>query len=265
MTQRAIKRIALITMIIDHIGSHIPGMPIWFRYVGRISAPLFVFCSVWGFCYTEKKEKYLVRLYILSACMSIGNCAMGGITNGNIPENNFFMTLFLGALIVYIFERWKVKGISLFCVYQVCVVFLLAYSEAFARLINNEIHIPYWAEYIAGTLSGCILSAEGGILFVALYVIMYFVKSNILLMSGMYIMFSFVMYKGTNRVWNSAFFKFTVFGLWEFEYLMILALPITLLYNGKRGRGSKYFYYWFYPVHIWALLLVECFLGMKAR
>ncbi|MCR5722201.1 MAG: conjugal transfer protein TraX, partial [Lachnospiraceae bacterium] len=44
MSHRTLKRIALITMIIDHIGAFIPGAPIWLRYIGRISAPIFFFC-----------------------------------------------------------------------------------------------------------------------------------------------------------------------------------------------------------------------------
>ena len=29
----------------------------------------------------------------------------------------------------------------------------------------------------------------------------------------------------------------------------VLAVPLLLLYNGRRGKGSKWFFYFFYPVH----------------
>ncbi len=41
MSTNLLKLTALICMLIDHIGEFIPQSPIWFRYIGRISAPLF--------------------------------------------------------------------------------------------------------------------------------------------------------------------------------------------------------------------------------
>ena len=28
------------------------------------------------------------------------------------------------------------------------------------------------------------------------------------------------------------------------------ALPLLSLYNGQRGSGSRWFFYWFYPLHM---------------
>ena len=50
-----LKWIALICMVFDHVAEFIPGMPIWFRWIGRISAPIFVFCMVEGIKYTTNK------------------------------------------------------------------------------------------------------------------------------------------------------------------------------------------------------------------
>lgn len=32
-----------------------------------------------------------------------------------------------------------------------------------------------------------------------------------------------------------------------------LALPLVECYNGERGKGGKYFFYWFYPLHLFVL------------
>jgi hypothetical protein len=44
--------------------------------------------------------------------------------------------------------------------------------------------------------------------------------------------------------------------------MVFAALPI-LLYNGLRGRGDKYFFYAFYPGHIYLLYLIAWFLQSR--
>lgn len=45
MSTSALKWTALVLMVLDHLGEFFPGqIPLWFRYLGRMSAPLFLFC-----------------------------------------------------------------------------------------------------------------------------------------------------------------------------------------------------------------------------
>nr|WP_242996453.1 TraX family protein [Clostridium indicum] len=44
-----LKILALIFIFLDHIAEFIPGVPIWLHWIGRVSAPIFFFCMVWGF------------------------------------------------------------------------------------------------------------------------------------------------------------------------------------------------------------------------
>lgn len=39
----------------------------------------------------------------------------------------------------------------------------------------------------------------------------------------------------------------------DYQWFVIAAIPFLLLYNGKRGPSFKYFFYIFYPIHIWVL------------
>ena len=48
-----LKMIAIITMVIDHVGAVLFPMNMIFRYIGRISFPLFVFLLVEGSIYTQ--------------------------------------------------------------------------------------------------------------------------------------------------------------------------------------------------------------------
>ena len=33
------------------------------------------------------------------------------------------------------------------------------------------------------------------------------------------------------------------------QWLMVFALPLMLRYNGEKGRGWKWFFYFYYPAH----------------
>jgi len=71
MSSTALKLVALLLMLLDHIALFIPNMPEWLRYLGRGAAPIFMFCLVEGFIHTSDRIKYLKRLYIGSAIMAI--------------------------------------------------------------------------------------------------------------------------------------------------------------------------------------------------
>jgi hypothetical protein len=40
------------------------------------------------------------------------------------------------------------------------------------------------------------------------------------------------------------------------QWLMVTAIIPVLLYNGRRGRGNKYFFYVFYPAHIYLFYII---------
>lgn len=47
----------------------------------------------------------------------------------------------------------------------------------------------------------------------------------------------------------------------NYEWMMIFSIIPIMLYNGERGRGSKYFFYLFYPAHIYILYLISYFMS----
>lgn len=81
-----LKCIALICMIIDHMGEYL-NLPLYFRYIGRLVAPIFIFCCVQGCLHTGNRKQYMLRLYIGACVMAVFD-AWAGI---NV---NFFRTLF---------------------------------------------------------------------------------------------------------------------------------------------------------------------------
>ena len=61
-----LKIIALITMLIDHIGVAFFPHIMLFRIIGRLSFPIYAFLMVEGFKHTKNLKKYIVRLLIIA-------------------------------------------------------------------------------------------------------------------------------------------------------------------------------------------------------
>jgi len=63
-TSNFLKIVALVTMLIDHIGYIFFPHLIFLRIIGRIAFPLFAYLLVTGFIHTRNINNYLVRLGI---------------------------------------------------------------------------------------------------------------------------------------------------------------------------------------------------------
>ncbi|NLM13522.1 MAG: fimbrial assembly protein [Epulopiscium sp.] len=99
-----LKLIALVTMLIDHIGHVFFPDKIVLRIIGRISFPLFAYCIVVGFLYTTNIKKYALRLGIFSILSQPFY-----VLAFDLPwyEFNIFPTLFMGLLCIYFFKEKK--------------------------------------------------------------------------------------------------------------------------------------------------------------
>ena len=72
LSDTALKEIALALMVLDHIHyffAFTGAVPEWFSMLGRVSAPLFLFCTAEGFAHTHDRKTYLFRLWAMGAGM----------------------------------------------------------------------------------------------------------------------------------------------------------------------------------------------------
>lgn len=261
MSINLLKILALTCMVVDHIGEFFPQAPMWFRFVGRISAPIFFYCSVWGFYHTSDRKKYLIRLYLMGLLMSLGNITIQiFIPKENLLNNNIFTTLFLGCMIVYLLDRnnkiaEKVKWSILLIVQQVIAFFLCA---IFAEFLQIPKYIDTYALYYGyGSLFGSAIFTEGSIWFVVYYVVVYFLKDKRMYLSIFVLSFSVILEVLIQRTYYMRGPVLYLIPFYDFQWLMMLVIPFFWIYNGKKGKGIKWFYYWFYPLHIWLLYILS--------
>lgn len=205
-----IKIIAMITMVLDHIGyilyGHIPGeVYTILRAVGRISFPLFTFCIAEGFFYTGDVKKYIIRVLIFAFISEIpyNFFAYGSIVS--LKSCNVLFT-FVIALLVLWFCRYcdsmGKRGIPF------SVLGVIA-GMAFAYLIKSD------------------YSYRG----VALVVALYYTRFNEYarcVVSGIIL-------------WING--EVT-------DILSPLAFVPIHFYNGEKGRMNKWVCYFFYPVQL---------------
>ena len=97
-----LKMIAVVSMLIDHIGAVLFPQNEILRMLGRLAFPIFAYTLVEGFMHTHDVKKYLMRLGILALLSEI---PFDLAFNGTILESghqNVFFTLFLGILMLYL-------------------------------------------------------------------------------------------------------------------------------------------------------------------
>lgn len=110
-----IKLIAMITMLIDHIGVILFPHQIVFRILGRIAFPLFAFQLGIGYRHTKNFKKYILRMLIFGIIIQLFYLCATYIFNvsGDPGYFNIFFTLTLGLLAIHFYENEKYLLLSL--------------------------------------------------------------------------------------------------------------------------------------------------------
>ena len=261
MTTSNLKIVALIAMFIDHVGQFIPNTPEWFHWIGRIAAPVFIYALIIGYQYTSNRKKYIIRLYLCTLGMALLNFTINIVFNYTqiYITNNFFAPLFLILMFIYVFEKKQIKYVALLVAWQILALLLsMLLSEIAEWSFISDAGAIY---QFFGSVFGSILFVEGGPLFVFFGLLLYLTrmkKIGIIIVYSLFSIFCYIAYFKWGQ--SPDFFTVYFYSFAGYQWIMIIALPLILLYNGKKGIGMKYLFYVFYPVHILLLYFIGIYL-----
>ena len=81
LTGNQLKIIAMIAMLIDHIGAYLFPQVRWLRIIGRLALPMYAFLIAEGCHYTHDRKKYLLSMLSVAAlCQIVYFFAMGSLS-----------------------------------------------------------------------------------------------------------------------------------------------------------------------------------------
>lgn len=221
----ALKIIALLTMIIDHVGSYflqeIPSCTeVWFslpgydcslytlsRLIGRAAFPLYCFLIAEGAYYTRNRLRYGSHLFLFALLSEIPWDLVHHDRLVYLGSQNVFFTLFMGFLCI--------------CIYDV-----LHEKPAWCIICLGLAFVVMW-----------VLHADYGAAGMALIFLLYLLRDK--------------------RIASCLLGSCLTTAKWK----AVPGFILVALYNGKRGfiRGKfmKYLFYASYPGHILILWLIK--------
>lgn len=220
MNRNIIKYIAVVAMVIDHIGAlFVPiSTPLGtaMRVIGRLTAPIMCYFLCEGYLHTRNKKRYAIRLLIFGV---LSQFAYTYMLYGYFWKLHFnvIVTFFLCFMLLLVLDKagqlWLkallVATIMLLCHYCDWGLMAPLWTACFYICKDSKRNMSFW---------------------------------YLILCAFWVCRCCYVTYSGGGEWYNS---------LWQIG--SVLALPIILSYNGKKGsdnKFSKWFFYWFYPLHM---------------
>ena len=225
LSGNALKIIAVVTMLIDHIGAlffpaFIPSevmMPL--RIIGRISMPIFAFLIAEGCRHTKDRKKYFLTVFLLGlVCDIVYYVAMGELYLCILTTFSFSI------LLIYAYDA-TIKSIKekdgSFLYHLICFVAILSLLILAEKLVQDKGGV-----FDYGTIG-------------AIFPLLCYVFKNRWLRLLMLAL---------------GLFAFCIINPLTLQWYSFISLGIIALYSGERGKYNlKTFFYLFYPIHLLAL------------
>lgn len=224
--------LAMVTMLIDHIGIvFFPEYQI-FRYIGRIAFPLYAYFLVSGYHHTRNKRKYFIRLLITAVISEpLRDLMVFGFDNEAVVylnSQNVCYTLCAGFIAMVLSDKIYISGVKhkKLCTFLVFLGF---------GILSN--------------LAGFNYELIGIILIYFHYIAEKDDTFKHAMAPCVFIFMNFLVYPTTHAI----------------MYLTVIFNAILLIfYKDEKIKVNKIFgkiNQWFYPVHLAILLAIQlCFL-----
>lgn len=232
----ALKTIAIIAMVIDHtayafVPDYYGPLGAALHFIGRITGPIMFFFIAQGYHYTSNKNRYTLRLAIFAAVSwlpYVWFITGGPPGSGTWWRMSVIYTLLLGHLALRALHEVRNPVLK----------WVLAAACFFASGIGD------WA--------------YTGVLIVVLFDLLRdnfryqaLAYSLLVVLRALPAFFSALSMAGMGL--SSAYQLAQVF----VTLGMLLPLLLLRFYNGRRGKGSKWFFYIFYPAHLAVIVLIK--------
>ncbi len=237
LTSNQLKIIAIAVMFLDHFVvlflGHDTPLAMALRIPGRLAAPIFCFLIAEGFHHTSNPTQYLKRLLIFAAISHVPYILCFGyfpdpsaFAYGFFSATSIMWPLSLGLVALLVMKNNKTHVFLRILVLFICCV--LAYTAN-------------W-NYIA-------------VLWVFAFGLFYGNKKHQLLAFSAVGILHLIVTAINFGVYHDTIPHY-------YQLAIFLAIPLLLLYNGKRGRKSKaltWFFYLSYPLHMLILWVLVTF------
>ncbi len=228
MNRNAIKIIAAITMVSDHIGLLLidPTSVLYYvlRLIGRIAFVLFAYMIAEGYFKTKDLKKYFLRLFAFALAVEIFLIGYYFVTDIN------YTVLGDSANVI-----WPL-------VFGLAALALIGSNRIIIRF--TSILLVFLAEFI-----GFPYGAYG-----VLTIMIFGLYTNKLT--------QFLFFAGINLLFiNVPLLTYLDLGQYAkydwFQWFSLFAFIFIYFYNGKRGKlNTKWFFYIFYPLHLGIIYLI---------
>ena len=268
----ALKTIALVLMVLDHIHYFFEFtglMPEWFSMLARLSAPLFLFCTVEGFAHTHDRKRYFLRIWAIAAAMGTVEFFMiyaralrrgDGFYPSNAIFQQFMVLCIIWQGIDWLRQRRFVRGLAAVLLPLAWPFLVVVLLRVIPQISQSPIASNILAWVITAPLPLWTAITDGGWYYffggIALYALYNHKRLRLAVWATFTFLTEFVL------VWLQARsfpdFAFSQMFTTYYEWFAVAAVVPMVLYNGRRGSGHKQLFYWFYPAHVYLLYGASC-------